>query len=453
MSDLDLGIDLRVLAVALAASTLTAVLVSLMPAMQLFRIAPGAVLKDGGGAVRRRSGQHALVVAQVGASLVLLSAAAIVFSAFQRILAAHDAFDPRGLTYAMLEVETAMPTTVRQFAFYHAVLARAASDPDIAGAAVTSSVPPLPWSMQASVFRRGEEPPPPTLVGRELELGLRVNAITVSQDFFDVMRVSLVRGRAFTASDDERSTPVAIVSRRLADELWPRQDPIDQFVSWPAVEGPPRLPFRVVGVAADTPDLSLAGEPPFAMYMPFAQQAGSNLVLVLRARGSTPIPPSTLVRLVAAVNPSVAVLSGKTLAEELRSQLRPLQTASAWIGVFGAIALLLASIGLYGVVAQGVLQRTRELAVRSALGASPRGVLAIVLGDGMRLAAIGGVAGGLGVMAALRVLQSLFAGVQVADIRPAAVAVTVLAIAMLVATYLPARRASTLNPVDALRCD
>jgi ABC-type antimicrobial peptide transport system permease subunit len=121
--------------------------------------------------------------------------------------------------------------------------------------------------------------------------------------------------------------------------------------------------------------------------------------------------------------------------------------------VFASIALLLAAIGLYGVIAQSVLQRTRELAVRSALGASPRDILVAVLSDGMQLAAIGLVVGGLGSMAAVGVLRSLFAGVETGDVRPAAVAAIVLALAMLSAAYLPARRAARLNPAAALRCD
>jgi predicted permease len=454
MSDLDLGMDLRVLAVALAASTLTAILVSLVPAMQIFRLSPGAVLKDGGGAIRRRStGQRALVAAQVGASLVLLAAAAIVFSTFQRVLAAHDAFAPAGLTDASLQASKSMRDTARQIAFYHEVLARAASEPEVEGAAVASTVPPFQWSTRATVFRRGEEPPPADLVGRELELGLRVSAVTVSRDFFDVMRIRLLPGWAFTAVDGARSDHVAIVSRRMAETLWPGQDPIGRFVTWPAVKGPARAPLRVVGVAADTRDVRLAGDAPLAMYVPFEQHPGRNLILMLRGRGGSAVAPATLRRIVAAVDPNVTVLGGRTLLDRLQGEVRPQRTASAWIGAFGAIALLLASIGLYGIVAQSVLQRTRELAVRSALGATPRGILAVVLGDGMRLAAIGGLAGALGSVAALRVLRSLFTGVQTADIQPAVVAVAVLAIAMLVATYLPARRASKLNPVDALRCD
>jgi predicted permease len=454
MEGMDLAMDSRVLAVAVAASTLTAVLVSLFPALQIWRVPAGAVLKDGGGAVRRRSaGQRALVAAQVGASLVLLAAAAMVFSSFNRTLAAHDGFDPRGLTDARLEPNASPHDTARQLAFYQAVLARAQSDPAVEAAALTTTVPPFQWATRATVFRRGEEPPPGALAGRELELGLRALAVTVSEDFFTVMRIPLLGGRAFSASDDARAESIAIVSKRLAEALWPGRDPVGQYVAWPAVEGPAREPVRVVGVVADTRDVELGGESPLAMYVPYTQHPGSYVGLLLRGRGGTAVSEATLRRIVAAVDPNATVLGGRTLDDRLRDEMRPQRTASAWIAVFGGIALLLACIGLYGVVAQGVLQRTRELAVRSALGATPRGILATVLGDGMRLAAIGGVLGAIGVVAALRVVRSMFAGVGSVDLLAASGAVGVLAVAALVATYLPARRAARLNPVDALRSD
>jgi predicted permease len=454
LEGLDLGMDTRVLAIAVAASTLTAILVSLAPAWQVVRAPAGAVIRDGGGAVRRASGQRTLVAAQVAASLVLLSAAAVVFGAWQRVLHTHDVFDPRGLTDVRLEFDPSLRDSARRVALRRAVLTQTLADPDVEAAAVTSTIPPFQWAARATVFRRGEEPPPGALAGRELELGLRASAVVVSEDFFHVMRMPLLRGRAFTGGDIELPERVAIVSRRLADALWPAGEAIGESLAWPAVEGPAREPVRVVGVVADVHDVALNGEPPLVMYLPFEQHpALSAHILIARGRGQRPVPKSTFHRIVAAVDPGIAVLGTRTLDDRLRAEVQPQRTASAWIGVFGAIALLVAAVGLYGVVTQAVLQRTRELAVRSALGATPRGIFATVLRDGIRLSAIGGLVGWLGIVAAFRVLRSLFPMVQPGDLMPATGATVVLAIAVVTATYLPARRASRLNPVEALRAD
>ena len=454
MQHLELGLDGRVLAVALTASALTALLVSLMPALQLFAVPPGAVLKDGGaGAGRRRTGQRVLVAAQVGASVVLLAGAAIVYTAFQRVLTAHDSSAPHGLMDVGVDVRESLPNAAERLAFYRAVLERVRSEPTIAGAALTNTVPPFQWSGRVPVFREGEAPPPGTVAGRALESAMRAQPIAVSEGFFDVMRIPIVRGRGFTTSDDERAEPVAIVSRRMADELWPGADPIGQRIVWATpASGVPLPPVRVVGVAADTRDLSPSAPPPLAVYLPFTQRPTPHILLV-RARGNTPVSPATVRRIAAEVNPAVAVRGGRTLFDRLRAEAQPQWTASTWIAAFGGIALLLASIGLYGVVAQGVVQRRRELAVRSALGATPGGLLATVLGDGMRIVAIGATVGGLGAIAAFRVLAALFTGVHAVDVRVACAAAAMLGVATMVAAYVPARRASRLNPVDALRSD
>jgi predicted permease len=451
---LDLRLDARVLGIAMAASALTTILVSLFPAVQLFRLSPAAVLKDGGGAVRRTAGrgQRALVVAQVAASLVLLSASAMVFGTFRRILAAHGEFDPGGLTFAMVSTESTIPDHEKQLVFYRTLLSRAATEPGIAAAALASSVPPLSWSSKASIFRRGEEPTREALTGREAELGLRVNAITVSDAFFEVMRIPLLRGRTFDPRDNERSELVAVVSRRLAETLWPGLDPVGRVISWPSADGPARPPMTVIGVVADTRDLSLATAPP-AMYLPFAQHLQGNLILTVRGIGDAPVETAEIQRAVAAIDAGVAVLGPRTLMQELQTQLRPQRVASAWIGVFGAVALVLAAIGLYGVLAQSVLQRTRELAIRSAVGARPIELLAMILGGGMRLVACGAVLGALGSVVAFRVLRALLMGVQVVDVRAAGLAMILLFFGMLLAAYLPARRAAQLDPAMALRSD
>lgn len=288
------------------------------------------------------------------------------------------------------------------------------------------------------------------IAGGAVNAGLLVHAPRVSGDFFAVVRIPLVRGRTFTMRDDTLSEPVAIVSQHLAEALWPARDPIGEYLAWPTAEGAPRAPLRIVGVAADTRDVSLSVEPTPTMYLPYTQDPGLNPTLLLRGRGDTPVPETAARRIVAA-DPSLSVLGTRTLSDRLRDEVQPQRMASAWIGVFGVIALLLACIGLYGVVAQDVLQRTRELAVRSALGATARHILITVLGDGLKLAAIGAMVGGLGVVAVQRLLRSLFTGVDPADLTSALAAAAVLATAMFAASWLPARRAARSDPLETLR--
>lgn len=451
--DADLTIDPRVLGIALLTSTLAAVLVTLLPAMQVLRVAPSAVLKEGGGAIRRSmGGQRALVAAQIAATLVLLSATAVIASAFQRVLAAHDNLGPAELTDMRLDTDLAIKDTTGQVEFFREVLARVAMEPGVEGAALATTIPPFSWSGSQLVFRQGEEPPPGATVEQQSQTGTRVQAIRVSEQFFEVARVPIVRGRGFANTDTRTSEPSVVVSRRLAGLLWPGQDPIGRVLAWPPVSGPSRAPLRVIGVAEDTRDASL-GEAPLAIYQPISQRHLSRLTLLVRGRPGSPVLPDAIRRLAASINPGVQVLGGQTLRDRLGSHVRPQQTASAWVGVFAGIALVLAVIGLYGIVAQSVLQRTRELAVRSALGASPARILGTVLGDGMRLVAIGTLVGGLGAVAVSHILTSLFAGVRTNDARPAFAAAAVLALVMLVGAYLPARRAARLNHVTALRTD
>jgi predicted permease len=452
LDDIDLRTDPRVLAVAFAAAALTAVLVSLAPALQVSRVPPGAVLKEGGRGIARRSGQRLLVGVQVGASLVLLASATIVFGSFQRVLLGHESVDPKGLSFGVLDVGALMPDTTRQLAFLQSVLDGVSSNPEIAGAAITSGIPPMPWANHATVYRRGEEPAP-NGPARENDSGARVEEYPVSGSFFDVMKIAIVRGRKFSAVDGPSSQRVVIVSRRLADQLWSGKEPVGELLSWPEGSKSTYRPLLVVGVAADTRDVTLSPVAPLAIYVPFTQHADANSrTLLVRGRGGT-FPARRIRGLVEQVAPGVAVSAPRTLDDALRAQLEPQRIASTWIGAFGVLALLLASIGLYGVVAQGVVQRTRELAVRAALGSTPGGIVALVLGDGARVAALGALVGVLGAVGAVRVLGALFAGVGSVDLRNAPASVGLLALALFAATFLPARRAARLNPVDALRAD
>ena len=310
----------------------------------------------------------------------------------------------------------------------------------------------MPWSDRATIYRRGEEPAPN---GRSAETGTgrQVNAFSVSPEFFDVGRIPLLRGRGLLASDDAGSARVVVVSRRLAETLWPETDPVGRMVSWPSATGSTREPMRVVGVAADPRDLRLSATPRMTMYLPHGQAPLRGLILIVRGRPGAVISKADLGAIITSVDAGAEARGVRTLESEIRGMVRPQRTATIWIGVFGGIGLLLAAVGLYGVVAQGVIQRTREIAVRGALGATPGSILRWILGDGLRVCALGMVVGVVAVFGARRVLRSMLEGLAAIDPMAVALGFTVLALALLTATYLPARRAARLSPVEALRSD
>jgi putative ABC transport system permease protein len=451
---LDVTVDYHVLAVTIASSVFTALVVSAFPVLYVRRVSPGAVLKDGAaGAVRRRSlGQRALAGVQVAASLVLLASAAIVFNTFRRVLATNLGFDSHGLIAVIPDLRDGRLDSGQVLAYRRGWLARAAADPSIAAVAEASTVPPASWASRRWVFRSGEEPPPGVKPGNARRGGKRAYVDVVSAGFFDVMRLPIRGGRSFTAADDQSAPPVAIVSQQLASELWPRENPLGKMLSLAPVDGRRQPAMRVVGLASDVAFASVFDKAPSVAYMPAAQHPTGGLEFIVRSREGSATPDATLRRIGASADPRVLVYTN-VVTDLIDDQLQPQRVASVWIGVFGAIALLLAAVGLYGVVAQGVLQRTREIAVRSALGATPGSLVSLVIGDGMRIAAYGTVAGVLGAAAALRVLQSQFDGVSLIDVRAAGVAAAVLSVTMLGACYAPARRAARLNPINALRSE
>ena len=447
-------LDGRVLAVALGVAVVTALTVSIVPALQVLRVPAGTVLKDGtAGAVRRSTGQRALVGAQAAASLVLLASAALVVGAMRRALATDPGFDTRHLTFQLLEPARAGVDSARRLLLYNQLLERAAADPDVAGAAITTTMPPQEWGTRSAVFRAGEEPSPAEFAGHDLDYKVRSYIDAVSPSLLSVMGIPIVRGRAFTAHDDGQAPAVVIVSERLAQTLWPGEDALGKRLVLPVSKGPPHAPMQVVGVARDTRHASLMEPPPPVMYVPIAQHPFDNASLVLRARRAGPIGSTVIRRILGDAPDRLAVHDGKWLADWATDELQPQRAASAWIGAFGAIALLLAALGLYGVVAQGVLQRTRELAVRTALGATPGAIVRLVLGDGMRVALPGALFGIAGSVAAVGLLRHELAGIGGVDTRAPALAGAVLVLAMAAASALPARRAARLNPTDALRCD
>ncbi|HEY7394950.1 MAG TPA: FtsX-like permease family protein, partial [Gemmatimonadaceae bacterium] len=427
----------------------------LAPALQISHVSPNAVLKDGGGVSRRSRLHRVLVGTQVGASLVLLYAAAILFGAFERVLSTQDRYEPASLID--IGIRTKLRDTATLLDVQRRALERVAAAPSVGDVALANTILPFQWSSGVRVYRRGEEPPPGPLPPAQADAALRATLVAVSPTYFRTMRIPLVGGRGFAAADRLGATPVAIVSRGLADALWPHRDPIGQFVAWPPLDGPSRAPLLVVGVADDVERmvdmLDNTQRPVPALFVPWAQQPNQSTVLLVRGRRGSAPDFAPLRQMITEVDSRIVIRGTRTLASRLDEYLRPQRMASVWAAAFGVIALLLAGIGVYGVVAQGVLLRTRELAIRCALGATPGRVLRSIVGGGLRMAAVGALVGVLAAAAAYRVVRSLFVGVQALDAQSIVLVIGVLTLAMLVSTFIPARRAARLNPTDALRSD
>lgn len=455
MSGMDLSLDWRVLGISIGVCIMTVVLVSIAPAVHTSRVPVGAVLKDGGaGGIQRRSiSQRALVTVQVAASLMLLVSSAVVFGAVRRALATNLGFDAHGVTMVYIDPHEAGLDSARQLAFYRDVLAKAKADPSIDATSLASTIPPAPWDQPVSVYRRGEAPPEGEAIAHGNFPRYRVYQDDIYPGTFALLRIPLLVGRDVSERDDERAPRVAIVSKRMADELWLGENPIGKLVVWPQAPGRNGAPLRVIGVVGNTRHNGLTTAPAAVMYTPYVQRPRSySLTLVLRGRSNAEASDDVARRIVGAVMPGLDVTT-VALESRIASQVGPQRRASAWIGGFGVIALLLAAIGLYGVVAQGVLQRTRELALRAAMGASPHMLLGVVMTDGMRLTVAGVIAGAAGSALALRALRVLFNGLDFVDPRACAVAAAVLIAAALAATYLPAKRAARLDVMEALRSD
>jgi hypothetical protein len=363
--------------------------------------------------------------------------------------------DPHGLTTAYLDPHDAGLDSVRQAAFYRDVLLSAQEQPGIASAGLVGTVPPATWAEPVAVFRKGDEPAPGAPIDRGRGPHVQAYVDEASPGVFRALGVPLLSGRDFTHDDGDRAPHVAIVSRSLAEALWSHENPIGRDLVWPANHGPRRPPLRVVGMVADTRFVGVAAPPPPVLYVPYVQWLTSeNLMLVMRRHDGTIVPQRVVTDMVNSAATNVNVLwSGSLVTSRIAEEMMPQRRASAWIGEFGIIALSLAAIGLYGIVAQSVLQRTRELAVRAALGATPRELLGTVMRDGGAITAIGIVAGVGGAMLFIRFLRSMFAGLGGIDLGVCAVAVVTLATVSFVATYLPARRAARLDVMEALRSD
>ncbi len=421
----EIRIDGWVLGFTLVLSMIAGVVFGAAPLVQSARADLAGTLKAGGRGTTAAPSRHrlrsGLVAAELALSLVLLTGAGLLLKSFVRLQQVDPGFDSKGvITFQVALPPAKYPTGPATAGFFRQALERAEAVPGVTAAAWVDPLPPL------------------------------LNASVVSPDFFRALGVPITAGRAFSAHDDERAPRVAIVNRALVRRYWPGQNAVGKRVKFgPASSASPWM--EIVGVAGDIRRTGLDAEAQAELYFPYAQQPLRALTLVARTVGDPADYIRPLRGAVLALDPDQPVYNVRTMEQLLADSLVARRFSMAVLVVFAVVALLLALIGIYGVLAQLVAQRSNEMGIRVALGARAPDVVQLVIHQGMRPVAWGLAGGLLGALGLTRVLTTLLFDVRPSDPATYAGVVALLAGAALLACYLPARRATKVDPVIALR--
>ncbi len=440
---LDLSLDWRVLAFTCGVTLLTGVLFGLAPALQATRADLTTALKDDAAAhgysLRRFSLRGVLVVTQLALSLVLLVGAGLFMRSLRAALVFDPGFAPQQLLLASLETRAANLTKEQGQAFYQQTLERVAALPGVRGVTMTRVIPISGGGQRRSVLIENYQPQ----AGEDIELNTNI----VGPNFFNTMGIPLVAGRDFSTQDREGAPGVVVVNEEFARRYFAGQSALGRSVRWN--EKSPAL--EIVGVARNAKYRSLREQQLPFIYIPLAQEHQRGMTLIVRAADDPAALVSSVRNEVRSLNKDVPVYAVKTMTEQIGAALAPDRMIAALLSTFGGAALLLAAVGLYGVMAYSVAQRTREIGIRMALGAQGGDIARLVVGQGLLLILIGAVAGLAMSLALTRVLASLLFNVSATDPLTFAGITLLLAVVALLACYIPARRAAKVDPMIALR--
>lgn len=433
-----LALDGRAFLAATVVGVAAVVLFGLAPALTTTRFDVLPVLKDEGttstssrGAGRLR---RALVVAQVALSLTLLITTGLFVQSLTRAMRVDPGFDPQGLATVSFDLDLQGYTLDRRAAFVERFVERASALPGVTSVAA-ADILPLGGEMYGG-----------TIVSDTGSSSSKANLARVSPKYFEALGLAILRGRAFSPAEVAADAPVAIVNETLARRLWPGVDPLGLRVRTADSKAPWR---EVVGVARDAKYLFLTESPLGAYYMPLPPAASGTFVI--RTTSDPRAVLTSLTDSVRVLDPNLPIARAQTMEERIRRSVRLRRAVVSLLGVLGALTLLLASVGIYGVASHSVSMRTRELGIRMSLGAGASDVLRMVVRENLSLSLFG-VAIGLGVSAAAAtMLASYLFGVTATDPATFAGGALALCFVALMASYLPARRAARLDPLVALR--
>jgi len=437
-------LDARVLALTLAVSLLTVLAFGLFPALRASRPDVVSLFKGGSGQARSsgRIRTHSLlVVAQVALSMVLLTVSGLLVRTFIYTLHADLGFQRKDL----LVVDVAAPgNRARMREFYRQLEERVSGLPGVRQVTLAAR-PPL-WGSEGGTAQEAailSHPPAPG------EANPKVKFNTIGPNYFRTMGIPLLRGRDFDQRDGPDGPKVMIVSQTMARRFWPNEDAVGQFVH--AAYDPDSVNRQIVGVVGDARINHIEEDAEPYMYLPYAQSRREWIMLLAETTGDPLRLAGPLRAEVKALDDRAPVLEISTLGLVIRSSVFEQQIAATFVGILGAIALFLAAIGLYGVISYAMVRRTREIGIRMALGAQRRDALRLVLGQGIRLAAIGIAIGLAGALAVARLLGQVLYGVSSHDLVTFASVPALMMAVALAASYIPARRATQIDPLIAVR--
>lgn len=442
-------VDLPVLAFTLLVSLGTGILFGLIPALRAGRADLTGALKEG--SVRAGTGRGSarvrgsLVVAEMALSLVLLVGAGLLIRSFSELVETGVGFRTEGLLAADLNLpSSAYPEVDDRVSFYERLVDRAAALPAVEAASAITFLP-LSGPGSATSFWANDRPVP--RAGQHPVADIR----WVHRDYHATMGIPLMRGRTFDTRDTEDAPLRVVVNRAMAEELWPDADPVGQSISMPWGD---TLVAEIIGVVGDVRINGPAEEPRALIYWHHRQfQAFNTMTVVLRSAQRPESLASSLRGVVSQADPSLPVFNVRTLDSYLSDAVGGARFAMAVLGVFALLALVLAAIGIYGVISYSVGERTHEFGIRMSLGADRATVIRLVLRYGATLAAVALVLGAGGALLATRLMRGFIYGVSPADGLTFAVTGAVLGTVALLAAWIPARRAAATDPMRALRSE
>ena len=444
----NVALDRYVLLFTLFVSTLTGLIFGLAPALQAGKPDPGNMLKDAGrgtshaGRSRMRS---ALIVTEVAFSLMLLVGAGLLFNSFWRLLRTEAGFDSRGVLALDIPVSrTRYPKPEDRSAVFEQLIGRMKSLPGVRDAAAVSIVPLTDFDVELTFQIEGREPNKP---GEE-----PVSDYTVtSNDYFRTMNIALQRGRVFTSQDTANTPQAMVVSEAFVKRYFPNEDPIGRRIIF---DGNNPVPREIVGVVADIRRNGLDADVEPEMYVSHVQNPERRLNIVIRTENGDASQLAQAARAeVKAFDPNQIIWRVQTLEELLGTSVAPRRFNMMLLGIFAGVALVLAAVGLYGVMSYSVSWRTQEIGIRMALGAKRADVLRLVVRQGMTMTLIGLAIGLVGAFAFSRLMSGLLFGVSSTDpLTFVGVSIVLLFVALL-ACLIPARRATRVDPIIALRTE